>query len=138
MTNVKLSNGAELELARRGLLPAEQVRSVELCAIIDTGAVLMALPADVCDALGLCEIDRRTATLADGTRRELSRFGPIWIEILGRGMTCDAWKLPVGTTPLVGQIPLEGLDLVVDPASGEARPNPAHPDGPVWELFGAA
>ena len=53
-------------------------------------------------------------------------------------MSCDALAAPEGTTPLIGQIPLEALDLVVDPRSRELRTNPAHPDGPLMYALRAA
>jgi len=53
-------------------------------------------------------------------------------------MTCDALVLPAGTTALIGQIPLEGLDLVVDPKSRDVHVNPASPDGPLMELLRAS
>jgi predicted aspartyl protease len=60
------------------------------------------------------------------------------IEILGREMTCDALVHPEGTTPLIGQIPLEGLDLVVDPKNQGVMPNPANPDAPVLDILAAS
>ncbi|MBI4703536.1 MAG: hypothetical protein HY744_20690, partial [Deltaproteobacteria bacterium] len=59
------------------------------------------------------------------------------LEILGRETTCDALVLPEGATALVGQIPLEALDLVVDPKSREVTVNPASPDAPLFELLRA-
>lgn len=44
----------------------------------------------------------------------------------------------MGTTPLVGQIPLEGLDLIVDPKLQEVRPNPESPDEPTSMQYFAA
>jgi len=46
--------------------------------------------------------------------------------------------MPAGSAPLVGQIPLEELDLIVDPRGQELRPNPEHPDGPVLDALLAA
>jgi predicted aspartyl protease len=60
------------------------------------------------------------------------------ISILGRDMSSDALASPVGTTPLIGQIPLEALDLVVDPRSRDLRTKPAHPDGPLMYALRAA
>jgi hypothetical protein len=67
--------------------------------------------------------------------RELPVVTDLRVEILGRDMACDAVVTPAGSTPLIGQIPLEALDLIVNPASREVMTNPAHPDGPVLELF---
>jgi hypothetical protein len=43
-------------------------------------------------------------------------------------MSCDALVVPSGTTPLIGQIPLEELDLVIHPKTGELTVNPDHPN----------
>jgi clan AA aspartic protease len=121
MTEVKIWNATDLGLAARGLIATEAVRTVTLEALVDTGAVMMAIPQDVALALGLPLLEMRTVTLADGTRRQIPKVGDMRIEILGRQMTCDAFVTPPGTTPLVGQIPLEGLDLIVDPGTREIR-----------------
>jgi clan AA aspartic protease len=121
MTEVKMWNLVDLEDARRGLIPPEAVRKATLDALVDTGAVMMAIPEDVALALGLPLLEVRTVTLADGTRRRMPKVGGMRIEILGRWMTCDAFVTPAGTTPLIGQIPLEGLDLIVDPGTREVR-----------------
>jgi hypothetical protein len=46
--------------------------------------------------------------------------------------------MPPGSTPLIGQIPLEGLDLVVNPKSRELTVNPASPDVPRLDLLHVA
>jgi hypothetical protein len=53
-------------------------------------------------------------------------------------MLTSAHIVPAGNIPLVGQIPLEELDLVVDPRRQGLRPNPAHPDGPIADALTAA
>ena len=119
-----------------GELDPGRVRRIEVEALVDTGAVNLALPEEIVSVLGLHEIDRRRFRLADSTIREFRIMGGLEIEILGRRMECDALLLPKGATPLIGQIPLEGLDLVVDPRSREAQVNPASPDFPILDLLG--
>ena len=121
MTKVTLWNSMDAEMAARGLIAAEAVRKMTIDALVDTGAVTMVIPEDVAKALGLSVIQVHTVTLADGNKRQLPTMGPLRIEILGRQMLCDAYVTPAGTTPLVGQIPLEYLDLVVDPNTREVR-----------------
>jgi hypothetical protein len=48
-----------------------------------------------------------------------------------------ALVVPAGSTALIGQIPLEALDLVVDPKSRDVRVNPASPDVPCLDLLAA-
>ena len=56
----------------------------------------------------------------------------------GRDTVINALVEAAGTTPLIGQIPLEELDLLVDPKSRELRVNPASPDAPLLDLLSAA
>jgi clan AA aspartic protease len=121
MTEVKMWNLVDLEDARRGFIPPEAVRTATVEAMVDTGAVMMAIPEDVALALGLRPLEIRSVTLADGSKRRIPKVGGMAIEILGRQMTCDAFVTPTGAPPLIGQIPLEGLDLIVDPGSREVR-----------------
>jgi clan AA aspartic protease len=124
---MKLVNSGDLRLARDGLLPPDEVRSLELEALVDTGATDLVLPADVVAALGLPEIDQREIRLADGSVRRVAKVSELRVEILGRRMGSDAYVMPAGSTPLIGQIQLEDLDLVVDPRSRELRVNPESP-----------
>jgi len=132
MTQVKLWNYADIYNVEQGLITPDQVRREELEALVDTGAMTLVIPIDVCRRLRLRPLRTTQVELADGSFCEMTWFQGVWIEILGRGMTCDVLAAPEGTMPLIGQIPLEGLDLVVDPRSREVRTNPAHPDGPLY------
>jgi clan AA aspartic protease len=134
MTKLKLTNSVDLAKVREGTLLPEQVRSVEVEALVDTGATTLVLPEDIVAALGLPELRRVGTTIADGGVRTVPLVGDLRIEIVGREMTCDALVMPTGTTPLIGQIPLEELDLVVNPKSREVTVNPASPDGMLYVL----
>lgn len=138
MTKLTLTNLVDSAKADEGLILQHQVRRIELEALVDTGATTLVIPADAALALGLRELTRRKAKLADGSIRELSVVRDLQIEILGREMTCDALVAPEGSTPLIGQIALEALDLVVDPKSREVRVNPASPDSPLLDLLRAS
>lgn len=138
MTKLKMWNSGDLALVRAGHLKADAVRTVEIDALVDTGATGLLIPAEAAKTLGLPVIAKRPVKMADGRKRKLPKVGDLRISIHGRDMSCDALVGPAGTTALIGQIQLEELDLVVDPGSRECRPNPAHPDGPELELLSAA
>src|SRR5689334_17625696 len=106
MTKLILENALDLGNAENGAIRHDQVRRVEVEALVDTGATMLALPADLVAPLGLPIRDRRRAKLADGTSIEVGRVTGLRIEILGRDMTGDAWILPAGSTPLIGQVQL--------------------------------
>ena len=137
VTRIKLTNLGDLAKVREGVLPPDQARSVELQALVDTGATTLAIPEDAARAVGAVELHRRKVRLADGTVDELPVVINFVVEILGRQTTCEAFVLPPGATALVGQIPLEALDLIVDPKSKEIAVNPASPDAPILDLLEA-
>jgi clan AA aspartic protease len=133
---MKLLNSGDARLAREGLLRPDQVRTLELEALVDTGATDLVLPGDVVSRLGLPEIDRCRIRLADGSEREVSKVSELMVEILGRRMGTDAYVMPAGTKALIGQLQLEDLDLIVDPRSRELSVNPASPDLATGDLYG--
>jgi len=138
MTKLKLTNNTDWDLTQAGKLEPGKVRVVEVQALVDTGATLLALPAEVCRALGLVHQGSRRVRYADGRVKDVPWVGGVRIEILGREMTCDALVQAEGTTPLIGQIPLEGLDLIVDPKTLDVLVNPASPDIPLMDLLRVA
>ena len=138
MTKVKLTNDHEAQLAAAGSLDPVRVRSVTVDALVDTGATMLTIPAEACRALGLPHRGTRRVRYADGRIREVPWVGGILLEILGRQMTCDALVESERTVPLIGQIPLEGLDLVVNPKTGDLMPDPASPDAPLLDLLAAS
>jgi clan AA aspartic protease len=138
MIKVKITNVIDLQNAESGLIPRERVRSVEVEALADTGAIAMAIPEELAAKLGGPIVRHDTVRVADGRTIPVDYMGALWIEVLGRGMTGDAIVLPSGTTPLLGAVQLEMMDLVVVPATGEVITNPAHPDGPILPMLSAA
>ena len=138
VTKLKITNHADLLNADSGLVAPASIRSIEVEALVDTGATMLAVPEEVAEALGAKPHGTRRARDARGIIIEVPWVGGLLIEILGREMTCDALVLPRGSTPLVGQIPLEGLDLIVDPKSRELLVNPASPDMPLLDLMAVA
>jgi clan AA aspartic protease len=138
MAQVKLTNIFDLQNARQGLIEKDQVRSLEIETLVDTGATMLFLPADVVARLGLPYERMRKVRYADGSIAEVPWIGGVRLEVLGREMVCDALVGPEGATPLLGQLQLEELDLIVDPKSRELRVNPASPDAPLLDLLRAS
>lgn len=138
VAKIKLTNLGDLVRVEAGVIPAESIRTLELDALADTGAIALAIPEEIAEALGAPVISHDRVRVADGRSLEVPIVGGLRVEILGRVMTTDALVLPRGTRPLLGAIQLEMLDLVVVPKTGEVITNPAHPDGPTLPLYSAA
>jgi clan AA aspartic protease len=138
MQKITLTNSYDEEDVTRGHRKTADVRSIEIEALVDTGATMMVLPADAVSRLGLLPAGYRKVRYADGRVAEVPWVSGIRITILGRDTVINALVEAAGTTPLLGQIPLEELDLLVDPKSRELRVNPASPDAPLLDLLSAA
>src|SRR5262245_46349436 len=138
MTKVTLWNNVDLGMVARGVMRPEDVRTETVDALVDTGATQLVLPEDLCQRLGLGSLKPVTVWLADGKPQDVPHVGDVRLSILDREMQCDALVMPAGTTPLIGQVQLEVLDLIVDARSREVRVNPAHPEGPILLLLAVA
>lgn len=138
VNRIKITNNTDVDKAREGLIGLDAVRSVTVEALVDTGATMMVVPAEVAEKLGLPRGGTRKVKYADGRVAEVPWVTSVRLEICGREMTCDALVEAAGTTALIGQIPLEALDLVVDPKNRQCHVNPASPDMPLLDLLTAA
>lgn len=130
--HISLTNAIDDALVRRGQMSAEQVRTQQLEALVDTGAVNCILPPFVADELGLARPFRQMAEYADGRREEVDVTEPVLIDIQGRKVYEEC--LVLGDEVLIGQTALEKTDLHVDCRSRKLLPNPAHPHQPVVKV----
>lgn len=99
---------------------------------VDTGTTHMIVTRQVALELGfdLEETSMYSLTVADSRRVRAPRIQPVEIRFEDRSYVTEAAVL--GDECLMGVIPLEALDLVVDPRQQRVTPNPAHPEGPVY------
>lgn len=129
---VRITNAADLSLARRNRDDTADIRSVEVEAVVDTGAVCTVLPSFIADQLGLARMYRQVAQYAGGAMEEVDVTEPVILEILGRKVAEDC--LVLGDEVLIGQTVLEKTDLHVDCRNRRLVPNPAHPNQPVIRI----
>ena len=123
---IRLTNSMDEALARRNRLEPSKVRSMEVTALVDTGAICSVVPAEVAQKLDLQIAGRRTAEYADGRKDSVGVTEPVIFDVLGRKTNEEA--LVLGDEVLIGQTVLEKLDFLVDCANQRLIPNPAHPD----------
>ena len=109
-----LKNGSDLVRLNDGHISDKDVRSVTVRALVDTGAVSLVINEDICQQLGLSIEEERSASLAGGGKINCKITEPLRIYWKDRNATCQAVVLPEGET-LLGVIPLEFMDLIVDP-----------------------
>ena len=96
-------------------------RSVNMEALVDTGASYTVVPGSLLEELGVKPFARRSVELADG-RRVSYDIGRAVATVDGCTETTLVMFGEEGTCPLLGAYTLEGLLLAVDPAEGRLVP----------------
>jgi clan AA aspartic protease len=113
-------------------LPPEQRGEEVACeALVDTGAMELALPMELVQRLRLKDVGTIRAFTADGGHHEFRLFGIAEVEVQGRLCQVRVIELPHGSKPLLGAVPLEEMDWHISPAGNKLVPNPESPDGPL-------
>jgi len=121
-----VENLDDLFAANKGLLPVDQVRRVEVQdALIDTGATGLLMPSRFITALGLDALRSRPARTVAGLT-QLQIFRAVRLTVQGRDCVSDVAEIPDEFSIIIGQVPLELMDWVVDPRGQKLIGNPEH------------
>jgi clan AA aspartic protease len=115
-----------------GLIKEEDVRQETVTAIADTGATFIVINEALRARLGLHIKRSGSVGLAGGQRSVCNYTEPVTIRWQDRETECRAMVLPDGKEILLGVLPLEGMDLLVNPV--ERRLQGAHGDEMVFML----
>lgn len=135
LATVLIQNMEDLVLSDKGFLPPDQIRRVEVTdALVDTGATMLCMPKRLIQQLGLRPLRARPVRTSSGTSTA-QIYGTIRLTIQGRDCPSDVTELPDDCPVLIGQIPLEALDFVVDPIAQRLIGNPAHGGEHVIEAY---
>ncbi len=112
---ITLKNDGDVSNARRGLIKESEVRQTTVQVVVDTGAATLVINEAVQKTLGL-RIDReKESRLANGEWVFCKVAETVRVCWKDRSMTCEPWVLPGADLILLGAIPLEDMDLMVDP-----------------------
>jgi predicted aspartyl protease len=135
LTEATIENLEDQWAVKRGLLPSDQARRVVVPdALVDNGATLLSLPTRLIRELGLNQTSSKRVSSSLGLG-EAAVYEAVRLTIQGRSCTMDVMEVPDTIPPLIGQLPLEHLDLVVDLRSRTLIGNPAHGGEHVYELY---
>jgi clan AA aspartic protease len=126
VTEATIENLKDLWEVERGLRPPDQARRITVSdALVDTGATLLSMPTRLIQQLGLTKRYSRRVT-SSTTVAEADVYEAVRLTIQGRDCTMDVMEVPDNVPVLIGQLPLEHLDFVIDPRSRTLIGNPAH------------
>lgn len=115
--HIRISNAARPEL-----------EEYDAKALVDTGAIDLCIPRHVAIQLKLDAVEQREVTMADGRKDLVDYVGPIKVECFGRHAFTGA--MVMGDVVLLGAIPMESMDVLVDPRRLQLVPNPENPNIP--------
>ncbi|MEQ1531201.1 MAG: clan AA aspartic protease [Methylococcales bacterium] len=109
-------------------------RTMQISALVDSGAVFFTVPEHIAVQLGfdITEVSTREVELANGHRQVVPMIGPLRVKFAER--YCDLSALVLGNEPLFGAVPMEMMDLVLNPASQKLTVNPVSPYVPLAKI----
>jgi len=115
---ITLKNAGDVTNVRRGIIKEPEIRQTIVKVVVDTGAMTMVINEQLRQQLGLGIVGAKQATLANNVKETVQIAEPVEIHWKNRSMTCQPWVVSSGRV-LLGAIPLENMDLIVDPAREE-------------------
>lgn len=130
---MKLTNQADLVLRAAKVLKGKH-RTAEADALVDTGATRLYLQTGLIKQLGLRRDSEVQSKTTNGVRRR-AVYEPVRLEVMGRSGIFQVVEIDDDVPNLMGQIPLEYLDFIVNPKAQTLIPNPEHGDKQMSEEY---
>ena len=131
----RIENIEDLYAVDKNQLQPDEVRRVEVSdALVDTGATMLSMPKRLIAELGLKLFRTRHARTTSGVS-EFGLYGTVQLTVQGRDCRVDVAEVPDDCPILIGQVPLELLDFVVDPMGQRLVGNPEHGGEHMIDLF---
>jgi clan AA aspartic protease len=118
-TEITLVNSREQGKAQDGIIPESKVRRLTIKAVVDTGAWTLIINEKIRKKLGLRVEEIRETTVAGGGKIPCQITEPVRIYWENRNFPCNAVVLSDEEDVLLGALPLEGMDLTINPKRNE-------------------
>jgi clan AA aspartic protease len=131
-TMITLKNATDVELVERGHITDEQVHTLTVEALADTGAWTLVIDTHTCQKLGLRLKGPEPGVLADGSTVIYQVTDGVEVHWQNRHTICPALVVPRADDILLGALPMEGMDLIVHPRKEEVVG--AHGDTALYKL----
>lgn len=129
--DIDLTSEDDLALARHGKLPEDEVKTVRVRALVDSGAWDLTISEDIRKQLDLPIVGKDWAKMADDTLVEIELAGPIHLRFETQTILVHkAIVLPTTSEVLLGALAMQGLDVYIDPKSERLMVPPQTVDNP--------
>ena len=124
---IELTSFDDIALHRRGFLEEDKIKRVKVAALVDTGWYMLTINDPIRNQLDLPLIEKQFSVLADESEIEVEVVGPVEVRFENRRTSVDAIVIPNSNEVLLGAIPMEDMDVLVDPREQKLVVNPKHP-----------
>jgi clan AA aspartic protease len=104
----------------------QDFKPLEVKCLVDTGSTYLCIPSHIAAQLNLKPVETREATLANGQSQSVDYVGPIRVTFENRN--CFVGALVLGDEVLLGAVPMEDMDLIVQPKLLKLSVNPESPN----------
>ena len=112
---ITLRNAIDVGNCQRGLIEEQEVRQLTIQVVVDTGAATLVINDDIRRKLGLELRGTKQVRMANNAKETVTVAEPVEIRWKNRETACQPWVLSDSKAILLGAIPLEDMDLIVDP-----------------------
>jgi predicted aspartyl protease len=131
-TEITIKNAGDVVAVERGYIADDQVRSLTVGALADTGAWTLVIDEGTCQKLGLKLRGPEPGVLADASTAVYQITEGVEVHWKNRSTVCPALVVPGADEILFGALPMEGMDLIVHPRKEEVVG--AHGDNALYKL----
>ena len=125
--DIELINGGDIEMARRYIIGEDEIKRMTLRVLVDTGSYMLCINKSIQEQLQFPVVEKRKAQLANSEIVECDVVSMVEVKFKNRRTMCNAMVLPGDSEPLMGAIPMEDMDVLINPLRQELIVNPEHP-----------
>jgi clan AA aspartic protease len=124
---IELISGDDLVLHRHGFITEDRIKRLKVNALEDSGAYMLVINEHIKEQLDLPVLEQQVVRLADETERRVDVVGPLEIRFENRRTTMNALVFPGSSEVLLGSIPMEDMDVLIEPRQQRLIVNPENP-----------
>ncbi|MDR2574943.1 MAG: aspartyl protease family protein [Treponema sp.] len=115
-TDITIKNAGDVTLTEHGYKQEQEIRQTTVNILVDTGAGTLVITEDMQQELGLNTRAEKPVRVANNASVNVKEADPVEVHWKNRSMICRPWVIPGAQKALLGLIPLEDMDLMVDPS----------------------
>ncbi|MDR3109368.1 MAG: hypothetical protein LBU65_06740 [Planctomycetaceae bacterium] len=105
----------------------DSVRKMDVSALVDSGATTLVINSEIKTQLDLTLLETKEIRLADDSLESYEFVGPVEVHFKNRRSLCQAVVMPNATDVLLGAIPMEDMDVIIDMKSQQLIIPPERP-----------